>query len=72
MRFKIDVEVWPHSTSAGQAKDQEAAGGPRQTYEAKAGDFDLAVRFAHAFAAGIESHPAVWQARVVAVMAIGE
>jgi hypothetical protein len=66
-RWLIVIEAWPHSTGAGQAADQEAAGERTRYFYVDANSFDDAAKLARCFADGVGSHPRVWEAPIVSV-----
>jgi hypothetical protein len=69
-RWKIAIEIRPHSTGAGAEVDKQAAGfadGPAYFY-VTATDIEEALRYAKCFAEGIESHPRVWMAQIVGIV----
>lgn len=70
MRWKITVEAWPHSMGITREEAQEKAGPRSRTFEADAEDMTAALKVAKAFAAGIASHPLVWQAPIMAIVRI--
>jgi hypothetical protein len=68
-RWRITIAVWPHSTGNGQEADLKAAGaddGDRYFY-VTAEDFGMAAKMADCFSQGIKSHPAVWEAPIIAI-----
>lgn len=67
MRWRIAIEVWPHSSGKGQEADQKTAGDRELYFYADAEDIDAAIRCARCFAEGIRANPAVWMAPIVGV-----
>lgn len=66
-RWRITIEVWPHSTGKGVDADQKAAGDREHYFYADATDIDAALRMARCFVAGIQTNPMVWQAQIFGV-----
>lgn len=71
-RWKITVQAWPHSTGNGQVNDQNAAGDRERTFEIRADNMKEALKHAQSIVLGIESHPMVWQAPIMAIVNLGE
>lgn len=67
MRWRITIEVWPHSTGKGAELDQEAAGEREQYFYADARDIDEAFGMARCFEEGVCANPAVRGAAIVGV-----
>ena len=65
--YKINIDVWPHSTGEGGEKDRAACGPATQGYNIHANDFSHAVEQAKLLAKGIEANPRVWQAPIASV-----
>lgn len=58
MRWKITVNVWPHSTGRGQDIDQAAAGAREQSFTIDGDEFAAAYKAAKFIVVGIEASPA--------------
>lgn len=63
-RWRITIEVWPHSTGAGQEADQKAAGDRTNYFYVDAQDIADAMKMARCYAEGLERNPAVWRAPI--------
>lgn len=67
MRWRITIELWPHSTGNGAEADQKAVGDREHYYYVDAYDISEALKFAHAFSDGACLSPAVWKAPIMGV-----
>jgi hypothetical protein len=67
MRWRITIEVWPHSTGKGAAADRQAAGEREQYFYADARDVDEAFGMARCFEEGVCANPAVRGAQILGV-----
>lgn len=67
MRWRIQIEAWPHSTGAGQRADQAVAGERTHFFYVDAYDITEAMKMARCFAEGMERNPAVWRAPIYGV-----
>lgn len=63
-RWRITIEVWPHSTGGGKEADQKAAGDSPRYFYVDAEDFEAVCLMARCFAEGIRTNPAVWHAPI--------
>ena len=66
-RWRITIQVWPHSTGAGQEADQKAAGERVLYFYVNANDMGEAYKLARCFAQGVEANPAVWKAPIFGI-----
>lgn len=71
-RWKITIEAWPHSTGAGAAEDQAAAGERSTDFKVNARDLAHAYELARAIQMGVEVNPRVWRAPITAILQMQE
>ncbi len=69
-RWVVVLNVWPHSTGAGQETDQEACGPREQSCEVQANTISEAAKFGELFQRGICINPRVWQAPIMSIARI--
>lgn len=66
-RWRVSIDVYAHSTGAGDTADKEAAGAGLRYFYCDAKDFRDACDKAMCFSDGVASHPRVWMALITGV-----
>ncbi len=61
------IHVFPHSSGKGSCVDQALAGERVQSFDFQADGINDAMHLAKAFAKGIETNPAVWEAPIISL-----
>lgn len=66
-RWRITIEVWPHSSGNGADVDQKDAGERTNYFYVNAYEIDNALEMARCFQTGILINPAVWKANIFGI-----